>query len=544
MKKVVLILFWANLILAENLTLVDELDSLYPDSHINKELLEYSLDVPKESLTGVTVFMNGLPGKDMIRLKENKDNQLKVSSFYRLIDVPVEENTGLGSRTEIYEGKINPHVIRRAPFQIYEVLQPVTFPYFSELPQQAFRLEWQIDDTVKAGSYELSFTASGKEFSKEFSVTINVYDVAVPKAGKETFGYTNWFNIGNMANQYDCEMWSEQFWTVLQNYAKAMYKGRQNMFWIPFPAMFEKEDDTLVLQEKRLERYIKTFTDIGFYYIEISPISFRTDGNWGSKTLSSSIDKELLVNSSEGKKFHENLFKQLQKFVYKNGWKKRIRFHIADEPTDVLVDDYKLLTEHLRKYFPDVKIMEATMTLKLSGTVNIWVPQLQEFQKHQDFFEERKKEDGDVWIYSCLVPGGKWLNRLLDQSHLRQVYIGWSLPRFELGGFLHWGLNHYDKNKNPFTQSVRDHGAAPNTTNRLPAGDTHILYPGIDGPWSSIRFIAHAVGMEDAELFQILSKKENIKPLMDKCFRLFNDYDTDVQKYRKVRKELLNSLTK
>ena len=62
-----------------------------------------------------------------------------------------------------------------------------------------------------------------------------------------------------------------------------------------------------------------------------------------------------------------------------------------------------------------------------------------------------------------------------------------------LDGFLHWGLNQY--HADPFAQSVVDHTAAPGTENRLPAGDTHVLYPGPDGPWSSVRFEAHRIGL-------------------------------------------------
>ena len=40
--------------------------------------------------------------------------------------VPVEENTGLDSRTEQFQGKINPYVIRRAPFDVFEIIYPLS----------------------------------------------------------------------------------------------------------------------------------------------------------------------------------------------------------------------------------------------------------------------------------------------------------------------------------------------------------------------------------------------------------------------------------
>ena len=38
-----------------------------------------------------------------------------------------------------------------------------------------------------------------------------------------------------------------------------------------------------------------------------------------------------------------------------------------------------------------------------------------------------------------------------------------------------------------------DHPAAPGTTNKLPAGDTHVAYLGPNGPWPSARFEAHSI---------------------------------------------------
>ncbi len=59
-------------------------------------------------------------------------------------------------------------------------------------------------------------------------------------------------------------------------------------------------------------------------------------------------------------------------------------------------------------------------------------------------------------------------------ERLRQVYLGWSLARYDQEGFLHWGLNYY--HGDPFKQSAvkHPHGA---DNNFLPAGDTHVFYP-------------------------------------------------------------------
>jgi hypothetical protein len=136
------------------------------------------------------------------------------------------------------------------------------------------------------------------------------------------------------------------------------------------------------------------------------------------------------------------------------------------------------------------------------------------------------------------------LNRLLDQERLRQVYFGWGAAHYNTFGYLHWGLNQYVM-KDPFTQSVVHHPSPAATPNNfLPAGDTHIVYPGPAGPLSSTRFEAFRIGVEDFELLRIMKKTNAGKAadLIRRVFRDYTDYSTDVSVYRAARKALLEGL--
>ena len=69
----------------------------------------------------------------LIKSKSNKtftfnsiSKNLKNINYSIIKPVPVEENTGVDSRTEQFLGQINPDVIRRAPFEVFEVIQPLT----------------------------------------------------------------------------------------------------------------------------------------------------------------------------------------------------------------------------------------------------------------------------------------------------------------------------------------------------------------------------------------------------------------------------------
>ena len=182
------------------------------------------------------------------------------------------------------------------------------------------------------------------------------------------------------------------------------------------------------------------------------------------------------------------------------------------------------------------------MTRSLVGAVDIWCPQIHKYQQNREFFEERQQAGDQVWTYTCLTPGGPWLNRLMDQERLRSVYFAWAAMRFNVQGYLHWGLNHYKAD--PFMQSVVDHPAMPGTTNKLPAGDTHVVFPGPEGPWSSTRFEAQRIGLEDLAALRFLQKTdpEECQALIDKVFRGYDDWEDDVQVYRDHRRILLETV--
>ncbi len=70
-----------------------------------------------------------------------------------MIDVPVTENTGLDRNTEKYSGKVNPYVIRRAPFRIFDPFRPITSPIAADSSSMALRIEIPVDSTSSPGEY-------------------------------------------------------------------------------------------------------------------------------------------------------------------------------------------------------------------------------------------------------------------------------------------------------------------------------------------------------------------------------------------------------
>jgi hypothetical protein len=460
-----------------------------------------------------------------------------------MLDVLVSENTGLINRTEKYSGEINPHVIRRAPFRVFEALNPIASPLTIDSGTVALRLEIPIDSTSPPGHFTYAITLGSGANSEVLHFTVQVHRSTVPSVDRSTLHYVNWFSLDNICSDHHVEKWSEPFWQTLAIYARMMAKGRQNTFWFHWRDFFTFAPDGNVrdFRRDRLERYIRTFLAAGLHTIEGSPITGRLD--WLSCLMLTNANlpdgRRATALSDTGMRMITQMALHIIATMRENEWEKQWLQAIIDEPTDEYVDRYKQAAALLRSLKPDITLLEATMTVNLSGIVNVWCPQVQEYQAHREFFDARKAAGNQVWVYTCLSPGGPWLNRLLDQERLRPVYIGWACAKFNLQGFLHWGLNHHGDQ--PFEKLVVYHDGP---LAFLPAGDSHIIYPGNEGPLSSQRFEGHRIGMEDYELLSQLKSKAPDKALsiIEKVFRAFNDYDKDVTNYRKARALLLHAL--
>ncbi len=522
-----------------NAILVDELEPIYPDRA--PPALRSGLDVPRGGIASAHVWIDGVDAKLPIEVSVRGEHELPAPRWYRLLDVPVEENTGLGSRTERFKGDVNPHVIRRAPFRVYEVLKPIEGRVDDPGDQTALRVEWTAPLDAPPAAYDVELVLSQGDNLTVLPLSVIVHAAAVPPSGKGTLGYTNWFSPANIAKYHNLDLWSEPFWDMLGKYAALMRRGRQNMFWVRWPDFFDEVDGRWTLNEPRLVRYIDTFTNAGLHWIEGAPFAGRPGGDWGSPVLELKLGR-LPMTGEAGREGFADQCTQLHAAMQANEWSDRWVQHIADEPTDTNAADYAVTAEMLRAHLPDVPIFEATMSRQLVGAVDMWCPQVQAWQAEQAFFDERTQAGDRVWVYTCLRPGGPWLNRLLDQERLRQVYFGWGAAKNGWDGYLHWGFNHWKAN--PFAQSVVDHPAMPNTDNRLPAGDTHVVFPGQEGPWSGLRFEAHRIGMEDHALLTQLAQHDpkRANSIMARIFRGADDYETDVAAYRASRQLLLKSL--
>ncbi|MFC1452950.1 DUF4091 domain-containing protein [Verrucomicrobiota bacterium] len=451
----------------------------------------------------------------------------------------MEKNTGPDSFVEKEGEKKNPYVTRRAPFRVCDAMEPFGVSTRCASGAMALRLHLRTGGRRGRTSHEISISCG--EDGATLRLDVNVHACGIPPTGAGSLPYTNWFNLPNTATRHGLKPWSEAHWRMIRRYADLMVHGRQNTFLIPLPALFDMKRGKPVLNRKRLDRLVKTFTDAGMYWIEGGHVASRTGGKWESPTFDLSVVGGR-ATTMEGNAGLAALCSPLMEAIRENGWMHRWIQHVTDEPTEPNTTDYRILAGMVRRHMPGLPLLDATMNLELAGAVDIWCPQVQEYQKNRAAFEAQRAIGDRVWFYTCCCPGGPWLNRLLDMELLRPALFGWAAALYGLDGFLHWGLNHYRTDQDPFQASVVGHGG----TNFLPAGDTHIVYPGSRGPWSSVRLEAQREGFEDYELLRELRNRDPkaAHRLVRRVIRSFDSYTKKTETLRSARRGLLQALSR
>ena len=538
-----ILFFFSFLAIAQDVGFSNVLDAVYPDVNKTKFPKSYAVD----TALNTTVNVNLIVFSDLNSIVEvdYQSPTINKVDLSEVLAVPVEQNTGLDSRTEQFKGLINPHVIRRAPFEVFEVIKPLNSKsIITKTKFSLINIKIPIEKDLMVKNHKLNFKISinGEEYN--LKLKINIYNTLIPNLDSSNFFYTNWFNLSKMEEYHNLDRWSTEWYSMLDKYAKIMASGRQNCVKIP-GELINLKNGEIFLDEEKMISFVNVFLKYGFKYFESPHLLGRgKNDDWGNPELITKL-RNVGYYTEEGKNEIEIITKKIKNFTEKYNLTTQWLQHIADEPTSVNAKCYSDVSMQIKKIYPKIKIMEATNTREsLGNAIDIWCPIINDFQENEDFFRSREKLGEKVLVYTCLVPGGKWLNRTLDMEKIRQVYFGWGGSKYNTMGYLHWGLNQYKAD--PFNQSVIKHPspiAGPN--NFLPAGDTHVIYPGEEGPLSSLRFEAHRIGCEDYELLEMLKKIDFDfhKKIIDKIFTNYTSYSTSLKKYKRIKKRLLKTVS-
>lgn len=443
------------------------------------------------------------------------------------------------------------HLVAKAPGEFPDPLMEELSASVEAGKNQSIWLTVYVPKDAVPGDYRGSIEITGDGQAQSVPIKVTVHNFTLPDA--RTLHITNWYSPNNIANAHGVELYSEAYWRWLEVWARFMADHRQDTILIQPIDLIKGRDDgkgNLTFDFSQFDRFVELFEKAGVIgIIEGGHIAGRNgpwetpdfDGFYPAITMpdgSTRKNPQVKVTSEEYKHFLSMFLPALQNHLEEKGWLDHYVQHLTDEPIPENAESYKKAAGYIRQYAPKLKIIDASMCSLITGAIDIWVPQPKEFGEKLSFFQEREKAGDKVWIYTCLDPKEKYMNRFIDYPLLDVRLLHWVNFKYNLPGYLHWGLNYWTGD--PFKDLEPNWGG----DTYLPPGDSHITYPGKSGPLSSIRFEAMRDGIEDYELLKLLEKKQPklARQICDSIVRSLTDYTLDPAEFRKARARLVDAL--
>ncbi len=511
---------------------------LFPDTSLSRRR-SASVPAARGGYVGFQIKLVGLEKGEVISVSRPALYDELRFEAYRLLDVCVNENTGINGFILKDDDPEPDYVTRRAPFRVYDALKP--FAYGRERSKgdvDALYVCFFVPQDARVGVHKETVTVEAGGEKADIKLVIDVKPCVIPE--KTSLKFTNWYNPHNIAAFHHVPMHSEAYWDLLRKYLLLMRRAGQNVILVNLGECISEKEESYDFTNA--ERLIRMALDMGFEKIEGPHVCYRRDWNENEFYTFGERGKPIKADSAEGYTIICSFLKAWRKFLEENGWYDRLIQHVGDEPHDKCSAQYRCISGIVRQCLPGVPIIDAIETPHIFGAVDIAVPKNYQYEDSTEGYEALRACGTELWYYTCCLPGSKYLNRLLDKPLVEVRYLHWGNFKYGLTGFLHWGFNYWRGGVSPFEQTVEADRSKPN---RLPAGDTHIVYPGNGEPYSSMRLENHRFGVQDYELLTMLSGKdsEKAKELTARLVRSFNDieYDTDV--LEKVRAELLDALS-
>ena len=461
--------------------------------------------------------------------------------WFSLVPVTVEQNYNM---PEEYRKPHHPE--RIAPYRVYDCMRPfdgsldvgVADGREKDTDIGGLFGSIKIPKDAIPGDYTASVTvATGKE-SITVPVQLKIYKATLPE---ETLKIVQGYHPDRTARYHNAEYGSRKFHELDTAYVKALRRMRQNMMYVSGVKVTEVAENKYEFDFSKMESDMKRYDALGVRCFYGPSVGWRE--SWSTSTIL--LNGKIPAMSHEGYCYLSQYLPALHSMLEKGGWLGRFVLGISDEPNEFNAAEFLSLCKLVRGFVPDIPLMDATSYADIHGSLDIYVPLNSRYDRETEAVEALRAHGEELWHYVCCAPRSKgYINRFIDFSLLATRYLLWGNYKYSLEGYLHWATNCYQVGQDPFRLSCPSHKNTDRVST-LPPGDTHILYPGENGPWLSVRAEAQREGAEEYEMLKALAavNKDKADKICNKLFHSFKDVEYDVQIFRSVKNELLAALS-
>ena len=457
-----------------------------------------------------------------IRPKLNVEGELsKYATLREVQSVPVTKPINNAGTDDNY--------LRTTPGLYPDVLLPLRYNGGVRIAMDYLTSVWveiKIPEDFAAGEYELKFSIEDKEYtfgSSETTVKIEVIDAVLPK---EDVYVTQWFHSDCLANYYGCEVWSDEHWRIVENFARVAVKNGINLLLTP---VFTPPLDTAVGGERRttqlvgvtrkkqrngsyaykfnfdlVDRWVDMCDRVGIKYFEISHLFTQWGAAHAPKIMATECKQykqifgwDTEATGEEYKTFIRAFLTEFVAHMKKRGDDKRCIYHVSDEPGLVHLEAYKAAKEIIADIIDGYMQVDALSKFDFyqTGAIKHPIPS----NNHIEPFLEAKIPG--LWTYYCVSQPINVSNRYISMPLWRTRSLGMQMFKYNIEGFLQWGYNFYN---NQYSVDPINPYIITDCDLVFPAGDAYSVYPAPNGEaYESIRIISFFEGLQDIKAMKL-----------------------------------------
>ena len=429
----------------------------------------------------------------------------------------------------------------------------------------AFFAEFDPNGKIDAGEYYINIVINAGNEQQKVTVKAEVFDAFLPE--QELF-CTHWFHSDCLASYYGVEVFSGEYWRIVENFMKTAVRHGINLILTP---IFTPPLDTAVGSERptvqlvdvtvkgdkyifgfdKLKKWVELARSCGIKYFEISHLFTQ----WGAKhapkivaTKGKHTEKIFGWGTRAGgtryAKFLRQLAPELIKFIDENGLRDVCFFHTSDEPGDKHYISYKKASDLTKELLGEFKIIDALSEYKFYADGIIKTP-VTSIEKIEDFAGRVP----ELWTYYCCCPHKNYNpNRFNAMPSLRNRILGILMYIYDVKGFLQWGYNFY---YTQYSKRLLDPFTETDAGGKFPSGDAYVVYPAKDGTaLVSLRFKVFYDAIQDyTALYKLEStmKREEIIMMLERGLTKplsVTDYPHSEEWLLKKRREINELITR
>ena len=432
-------------------------------------------------------------------------------------------------------------------------------------------VELNIPDDIEPGKYPIKIIYETKNpqnpeepavIKTEKTMTVEILPIT---AEKQSLIYTRWFYADCIATYHNVPIYSDEHFALIEAYIKAAVDVGINMILVPIhtppldtaigttrPCVqlvdIRKEGNTYSFGFDKLRRFIEICKRSGVKYYEMAHMFSQ----WGAKCAANIIVEEngkrdylFGWHTSSSDPAYIDFLRQYISAVAGElsalGVAESTYYHISDEPVVEQIEAYRTAVNTIRPFIGKSKTFDALSSYEFyeQGLVECPVTGVNFIH---DFLPHAIPNQ---WVYYCCGPQFTYTNSFIAMPSWRTRILGALIYKYDIKGFLHWGLNFYNSELshypiNPYQTTSAEGG--------LPSGDPFILYPGKDGAYPSIRAKITYEAITDMNLCRTLERyagREAVVSIIDRIAGMdvrFDDYPMDNEYIPSLRHAIIEKL--